>query len=97
MLVLYYSRVRVVTLLAQKGGTGKTSLALLLAVHAEATGQTAAVIDIDPQATACRWYDRRLAEVPVVTDAQPVRLRHALDTAAAQGVDLVVTDNSGTF
>ena len=92
MLVLYYSRVRVVTLLAQKGGTGKTSLALLLAVHAEATGQTAAVIDIDPQATACRWYDRRLAEVPVVTDAQPVRLRHALDTAAAQGVDLVVID-----
>ena len=86
------TEMRVVTLLAQKGGTGKTSLALLLAVNAEEMGQTAAVIDIDPQATACRWYDRRLSEAPVVTDAQPVRLRHALDTAATQGVDLVVID-----
>ena len=83
---------RVVTLLAQKGGTGKTSLALLLAVNAEETRQTAAVIDIDPQASACHWYDRRRAETPVVSDAQPVRLRHALEAAAVQGVDLVVID-----
>jgi hypothetical protein len=54
------------------------------------------VIDIDIPATACRWYDRRLAEVPVVTDAQRPTGTPST-TAAAQGVDLVVTDNSGTF
>ena len=81
-----------VALVAQKGGTGKTTLAVTLAVAAERAGQTAVVLDIDPQATACKWGDRREASTPVVLDAQPARLGRALETAAAEGVDLVVVD-----
>ena len=81
-----------IALVAQKGGTGKTTLALTLAVAAEQTGQTAVVLDIDPQATACKWGDRRDAATPVVLDAQPARLERALAAAEAQGVDLVVID-----
>ena len=81
-----------IALVAQKGGTGKTTLALTLAVAAERTGHTVVVLDIDPQATACKWGDRREASTPVVVDAQPARLGRALETAAAQGVDLVVID-----
>lgn len=81
-----------VALVAQKGGTGKTTLALTLAVAAERGGRTAVVLDIDPQATACKWGDRREASSPVVVDAQPARLGRALETAAAEGVDLVVID-----
>jgi chromosome partitioning protein len=79
-------------LVAQKGGTGKTTLALTLAVAAEQAGRTAVVLDIDPQATACKWGDRRGASTPLVVDAQPARLGRALETAAAEGVDLVVID-----
>ena len=75
-----------------EGGTGKTTLALTLAVAAEQTGRTAVVLDIDPQATACKWGDRREASTPVVLDAQPARLGRALAAAEAQGVDLVVID-----
>ena len=81
-----------IALVAQKGGTGKTTLALTLGVAAEQTGQTAVVLDIDPQATACKWGDRRESSTPVVLDAQPARLGRALAAAEAQGVDLVVID-----
>ena len=50
-----------VAILSQKGGTGKTTLALHLAVAAEKAGQLAAVVDLDPQASAAGWKDSRQA------------------------------------
>lgn len=79
-------------MVAQKGGTGKTTLALSLAVAAEAAGRSVLVIDLDPQASACRWGDRRSAETPAVMDAQPARLAAALAKAAQAGVDLAIVD-----
>jgi len=81
-----------ITLIAQKGGTGKTTLALSLAVAAEAAGMATLIIDLDPQASACKWGDRREADGPTVIDAQPARLTSALQRAEDAGVDLVVVD-----
>ena len=83
---------QILALLAQKGGAGKTSLALALAVEAGGAGKTVIVLDTDPQASACRWRDRRQVRDPVVIDVQPSRLQNALGAAAKQGVDLVVID-----
>ena len=79
-------------LIAQKGGTGKTTIALSLAVAAEADGLSVLVVDLDPQASACRWGDRRTMDSPAVIDAQPARLAAALAKAAQAGVDLVIVD-----
>jgi len=79
-------------LIAQKGGTGKTTLALSLAVAAEAAGLSVLVVDLDPQASACRWGDRRTTDTPAVIDAQPARLAAALAKAAQAGVDLAIVD-----
>jgi chromosome partitioning protein len=79
-------------MIAQKGGTGKTTLALSLAVAAEAAGHSVLVIDLDPQASACKWSDRRSGETPSVIDAQPARLAVALVKAQQAGIDLAIVD-----
>ena len=78
---------QVIALLSTKGGAGKTALATALAVE-----MGAVVLDLDPQASACRWRDRREAAFPVVTDVAPARLRPTLDAARARRVATVVLD-----
>lgn len=83
---------KVLAIVSQKGGAGKTTLALALAVEAQQAGQSVLVVDLDPQATASRWGDRRGDAGPVVTSAQAARLPQILKAAEANGADLVVID-----
>ncbi len=82
----------VVAVVAQKGGTGKTTLAVSLAVAAEHAGRTVGVVDLDPQASASNWGDRRETDSPVVVSTQPARLGHVLNAAREQGADLLLID-----
>jgi chromosome partitioning protein len=81
-----------IAVIAEKGGVGKTTLSLSLAVAAVQAGQRAAVIDTDPQSTAAKWTDRREEEMPWVVATHAVRLGVALDQARAQGVEFLVID-----
>jgi chromosome partitioning protein len=84
--------VQTLTLIAQKGGPGKTTMVLALAVAAASAKRKALIIDLDPQGTACNWSDRRQADSPIVIDAQPSRLPSALQKAKENGIDLVIID-----
>ena len=83
-----------VAILSQKGGTGKTTLTLHLAVASERAGQPAAVIDLDPQASAAEWKDSRRAETPVVVSVTSTRLPRAIDAARAGGAALTLIDTA---
>jgi chromosome partitioning protein len=83
---------KTVAFLSQKGGSLKTSLSVSIACAAEEQGKQALVIDLDPQATACKWGDRRKLDSPIVLDAQPARLANALEKAREGGIDLAVID-----
>jgi chromosome partitioning protein len=85
----------VISLVGQKGGTGKTTVALGLAVAAAQAGHTVAVIDLDPQATASKWKDRRADENPAVVSAQASRLKPALEVARSSGAEYVIIDSAG--
>ena len=82
----------IVAVIAEKGGVGKTTIALALAVGALLEGKRPAVIDTDPQATASKWTDRREHEFPWVVPTHAARLRTAIAQAKAQGVEFLVID-----
>src|SRR5258705_12697276 len=85
----------VVSLVGQKGGTGKTTVCLGLACAAAAAGHTVAIVDLDPQATASKWKDRRTEDNPAVVSAQASRLKPALDAARGAGVEFAIIDSAG--
>ena len=83
---------KTIVIVSQKGGTGKTTLAVHLAVAAERAGKAAVMIDIDPQASAAAWRDLREAEGPAVRIVQPARLAVTLKAAAEAGAELAFID-----
>lgn len=85
---------KTVAIVSQKGGSGKTTVAVHLAVCAELAGKTAAIIDLDPQASAQEWHSRRDAEAPEVITATPEQLPALLKSAKANGADLAIIDTA---
>lgn len=83
---------KTLAIVSRKGGAGKTTLALHLAVAAEAHGIATAVFDLDPQASAALWADHRGEAFPAVRPAQGPRLNVLLEQARAQDADLVILD-----
>lgn len=84
-----------IAIIGQKGGDGKTTVALGLAVAATEAKQDVAIIDLDPQANAANWKDRRTTDNPAVISAQVSRLKQTIQIAQDYGADLVLIDTPG--
>jgi chromosome partitioning protein len=84
-----------IAIVAQKGGVGKSVVAVGLAVASTLAGLATVLIDLDPQATATNWKDRRDEENPHVTSAQASRLKPVLDAARNAEIDLAIIDTAG--
>lgn len=85
---------KVVAVVAQKGGVGKTTLTTELAVAAVQRGRKTLILDLDPQASAAVWGDGRAGQAPQVIGVQAPRLAVFLAEAARQGADLVLIDTA---
>lgn len=85
---------KTIGIVSQKGGAGKTTLALHIATAAEAAGLPSVIIDLDPQASAAGWSDSRRGEAPVVVALPHTRLSQGLQAAMAGGAELVVIDTA---
>jgi chromosome partitioning protein len=84
-------------LVSQKGGAGKTTLAIHLAVLAQGAGMKTALIDCDPQRSAGKWYRRRLDKglpQPEVAEVTGRELLAVLTMAKDDGYDCVVVDTA---
>jgi chromosome partitioning protein len=83
-----------IAVLSQKGGAGKTTVAVNLAVYASLQGAKVAILDIDPQASASSWADLRECEEPVTISLPATRLDKALKSAAENEADFVIIDSA---
>ena len=73
---------RTIAVVSQKGGAGKTTLAVHLATEAARSFITL-IVDTDPQATASRWSEWRGGREPEVIDCgAPSLLAGKLSRAA---------------
>ena len=94
-MVLWYKGMKTVALVTQKGGSGKSTLAVHLGVAALRQRALAAIIDVDPQASARLWSQRRGKDDLAVIAARPAELPRLLDDARRQGASLVLIDTAG--
>ena len=83
---------KIIAIVSQKGGSGKTTLSLHIAVAAQLSGLRTALFDLDPQGTAEAWAAWRKEEPPEVIGAKASTLPRTLEKAAAAGADLVIID-----
>lgn len=84
---------RTIAIVSQKGGAGKTTLAIHLASAATRANRVALIVDTDPQASASRWAVWRGDRDPEVIDCgAPSLLLAKLSKVAGLGADLVVID-----
>lgn len=83
---------KVVAVSSAKGGVGKSTICVHLAVAAEAAGLATAIFDLDPQASVALWSDHRGEPIPAVVAAQAPRLSSLLKQARERGADLVFLD-----
>ena len=81
-----------IAVISQKGGAGKTTMSLHLAVAAEAAGFSTVLLDMDPQGTAEAWSEWRKEAPPVVIPAKTASLVRTLEKVRSHGADLVVID-----
>lgn len=83
---------RVVAVLNQKGGSGKTTIATNLARAYQLEGHRTCIIDADPQGTASEWAARQEESPPVFAAKEPTIHK---DVPALEGAfDVVVIDGA---
>jgi chromosome partitioning protein len=70
-------------------------MATHLAVCAARDGKAVAFFDIDPQASAAKWSDRRTVEGPPVVRAGAAQLPNLVPQAREQGADVILIDTAG--
>lgn len=85
---------RAISLLSQKGGCGKSTIAIHLAVAFSQAGRNTALLDLDPQASATEWGDARESEFPHVQSIQPSRLGKTIEQLKEIGCDIVILDTA---
>lgn len=85
---------KICAVLSQKGGSGKTTICVHLAVAAQQFGLKVAVLDLDPQGSAVAWHRTRgKNSTPITLPIPDSDLGRALEGAKGDGFDLVLIDS----
>ncbi len=85
---------KTIAFLSQKGGSGKTTLAVHTAVAAHEAGERVVLIDTDPQKSATVWSENREFDYPIVATASASDLTKVLNAAIEENITLAIVDTA---
>jgi len=88
------NHMRSLALAASKGGVGKTTLSLHLAVTAALAGERVLVLDADAQRSCVAWANLRDRDHPRVEGIEPLDVTARLDRAGAEGYTVCIVDTA---
>jgi chromosome partitioning protein len=87
----------IIAVISQKGGPGKSTVSMNLAIACHLSGESVAVLDTDPQCSISQWGDIRVNEGkpdPVVVAIPPSRLKQAIATTQEDKTQWVIIDTA---
>jgi len=86
---------KTLAIIAQKGGSGKTTVAVHMAACAAQQNLKTAIIDIDPQRSAFLWNESRAEDRKLDAVAADIsQLADLLQQAESGGVELAIIDTA---
>ncbi|MET3414805.1 AAA family ATPase [Methylobacterium sp. 1030] len=85
---------RTIALVAQKGGSGKSTIAIHLACAFQSHGFNTVMLDLDPQASAKEWHDAREEPLPHVASIVASRLAREAADYQDMGTDILILDTA---
>lgn len=83
-----------IAFLSQKGGSGKTTLAVHTAVTAQESGENVVVIDTDPQQSAMTWAAARTTDIPPVAAINANEIQKVFEAAQNEEMTLAIVDTA---
>lgn len=83
---------KTIAMLSQKGGSGKTTLAVHLAVAALTDNKKVLLIDTDPQKSAEVWHESRNNKDPQLVTISASDIEGVLEAAQNEDIDLSIID-----
>jgi chromosome partitioning protein len=88
-------KIAVIGVIGQKGGGGKTTIAINLAVAAARQKLAAVIIDLDQQTNSTKWRARRRSDNVAVVATPASRIKATIETAVTHGAQFIVIDSPG--
>ena len=86
---------KAITFVTQKGGSGKSTLCISLAVAAQEAGQSVCILEMDRQATVTDWAEHRKADTPEVAQIDATQLDDIMNRLRDSDFDYVFIDTPG--
>lgn len=86
---------RTIAFVTQKGGSGKSTLCINLAVAAREAGRSVCILEMDRQATISDWAELRQSETPEVAQIDATQIEAVLARLAECDYDYVFIDTPG--
>jgi chromosome partitioning protein len=86
---------KAITFVTQKGGSGKSTLCISLAVAAQETGRSVCILEMDRQATVTDWAEHRNSPTPEVAQIDAPQLDQVMQSLKGSAYDYVFIDTPG--